>query len=68
VCEPTPDRDLLALKIVPASLVDEFRFSWIRRETRAHYAQFAWSRVFAPSEIEADGECEGEAEKRGERP
>jgi hypothetical protein len=52
VCEPTPDRDVLAMKVVPASLVDEFGFSWIDREQRSSYAQFAWTRVFRPSEVD----------------
>lgn len=52
VCEPTPTRSVIAMKIVPATLVDEFGFSWVSRPTRSDYAQFAWSRVFAPSEVE----------------
>ena len=54
VCEPTPTRDLIAMKVVPASLVDEFGFSWVNREIRSSYAQFAWSRVFRLNEIERE--------------
>ncbi|WP_049967634.1 hypothetical protein [Haloferax prahovense] len=52
VCAPTPARDIIAAKIVPATLVDEFDFSWIDRDARSSYAQFAWSRVFSPDEVE----------------
>ncbi|SEK87078.1 hypothetical protein [Haloferax larsenii] len=52
VCAPTPEREIIAAKVVPASLVDEFEFSWVSRKTRSSYAQFAWSRVFAPKEVE----------------
>ncbi|ELZ92976.1 hypothetical protein C440_12684 [Haloferax mucosum ATCC BAA-1512] len=52
VCAPTPDRDIIAAKVIPASLVDEFNFSWVSPKTRSNYAQFAWSRVFSPEEVE----------------
>ncbi|WP_049890516.1 hypothetical protein [Halogeometricum borinquense] len=52
VCEPTPARDVISMKVVPASLVDELEFSWVGRDTRAPYAQFAWSRIFVPEEVE----------------
>ena len=51
VCEPTPDRDVLALKIVPTAVVAELVSSWISPDGRADYAQIAWSRVFAPAEV-----------------
>ena len=52
VCAPTPDRELLATKVVPATIVDDFVSSWIERDERSRYGQFAWSRVFRPDEIE----------------
>ena len=52
VCEPTPDRDVIALKVVPASLVDELIHSWIQSDDRPDYAQLTWSNVFNPSEVE----------------
>lgn len=52
VCAPRPDREVLALKVVPASLVDELIPSWLDGgEGRADYAQIAWSRVFDPDEV-----------------
>jgi len=52
VCEPTPARDVLALKVIPATLVDELVYSWIDPEDRAEYAQLAWSNIFDPCEVE----------------
>jgi hypothetical protein len=52
VCEPTPQRDVLAKKIIPASIVDELRNSWCRPEDRAAYDQLAWSRLFDDRELE----------------
>ncbi|AFK18648.1 hypothetical protein E6P09_07685 [Haloferax mediterranei ATCC 33500] len=52
VCAPNPARDIIAAKVVPASLVDEFDFSWVSRKTRSDYAQVTWTQVFAPKEVE----------------
>jgi hypothetical protein len=52
VCEPTPDRDVIRLKVLPATIVDEVIHSWITPDGRADYAQLAWSNVFDPSEVE----------------
>lgn len=53
VCAPTPDRDIIVAKVVPATLVDEFQFSWVERATRSDYAQITWTQVFAPKEVES---------------
>jgi len=52
VCEPRPDRAVLALKVIPATLVDELINSWIDPKGRAEYAQLTWSNIFDPSEVE----------------
>ena len=52
VCAPTPHRELLATKVVPATIVDDLVSSWIDRDGRSPYGQFAWSRVFRPEEIQ----------------
>lgn len=56
VCEPTPSRDVIAAKIVPATAVDRLISSWIdvQDEDRAEeaYAQLAWSRIFDVEAIE----------------
>lgn len=54
VCAPTPDREVVALAIVPASLVDELLGSWYDAgDSRTdEYTQLAWSRVFSPQEVE----------------
>lgn len=57
VCEPRPERPIIAAKVVPATIVDELVPGWITvdddsRSERA-YAQLAWSRVFAVSEVES---------------
>lgn len=52
VCEPTPDRDVIRLKVLPASIVDELVCSWIDPDDRAEYAQLTWSNMFDPSEVE----------------
>jgi hypothetical protein len=52
VCQPTPSRGVLALKVVPASLVDELVTSWIDGgEDCLEYAQIAWSRLFDEAEV-----------------
>ena len=52
VCEPTPNRDVIALKVVPASLVDELIGSWTDLDGRPSYTQLAWSRIFDPREVD----------------
>lgn len=51
VCEPRRQRDVLALKIVPAVVVDDLDWSWIQCAGRDDYAQFSWSQVFGDSEV-----------------
>lgn len=52
VCAPMPDRPILALKLVPATVVTDLVSSWIDAGDRANYAQIAWSRIFDPAEVE----------------
>jgi len=52
VCEPRIERDVLALKLVPASLVDEEIPGWITVDGGSDYCQLAWSRFFSPAEVE----------------
>lgn len=54
VASPDPDRELLAMKIVPASIVDELLGTWIERDSRARYCQLTWSAIFAVDEIRGD--------------
>lgn len=57
VCEPTPERDLLAMKLVPAAEVDELIgpdgvADWRDEgDGRSTKAQIAWTNVFTPAEI-----------------
>lgn len=55
VATPTPSRDLLAIRIVPASIVEELVSSWIDAgEGRSDdYAQLSWGRIFGADEIES---------------
>lgn len=57
VCEPRPTRPIIKMKIVPAWLVDslvETHASWRdEKDDRGPKAQFAWTRIFTPAEIEA---------------
>ena len=55
VCAPTPSRPVIAMKLVPATIVDDLVSSWIDAGDRADYAQLAWSRIFDPSEIQRKG-------------
>lgn len=57
VCESTPTRDPIAMRVVAARDVDELVASWIGVDgDRAEqaYAQLAWSRVFDPGAIEEE--------------
>ena len=56
VCEPRPQRESIAMKIVPArsvgALVDA-RASWRDElDGRGRKAQLAWSNIFEPAEVE----------------
>ena len=54
VCEATPDREILAMKVVPATAVDELLGDdpWIDGgRGRSDYAQLAWSNVFDVEEV-----------------
>lgn len=51
VCEPTPQRDILARKLIRAPIINELTNSWCRPEGRAAYDQLAWSRLFDEREI-----------------
>lgn len=51
VCKPTPARDVIAAKVVPATAVDELVNSWIDPDDRPDYAQLAWSNVFDHAEV-----------------
>lgn len=64
VTEPTPAREPIALKIVPASTVDSLVSSWIECRDRAArgYAQLSWSRIFAAGEVEEDQELPGRSQ------
>ncbi|WP_171006652.1 hypothetical protein [Halalkalirubrum salinum] len=52
VCEPTPTRDLIAAKIVPATTIGGLVESWIDTDDRPPFSKIAWSRIFKPSEVE----------------
>lgn len=56
VCEATPDRELLALKVVPATAVDDVLGDdpWLDGGPgRSDYAQLSWGRVFDETEVSA---------------
>ncbi|ELZ54510.1 MULTISPECIES: hypothetical protein [Halorubrum] len=53
VYEPRPGREPVAMKIVPATIVDGAVTSWRSGGTdRPACAQVSWSRIFDPSEVE----------------
>ncbi|QCJ47258.1 hypothetical protein [Haloprofundus sp. MHR1] len=53
VCKPRPKRPLIAMKVVPATAVDELVCSWIDGgDGRPNYAQIRWSRVFDVATVE----------------
>ncbi|SNZ06439.1 hypothetical protein SAMN06269185_1171 [Natronoarchaeum philippinense] len=63
VCEPTPDRAILALKFVPATSIDDVVSSWRRAgPDRPEYTQLRWGRIFDADEIgaAAGGDRRGE--------
>lgn len=54
VCTPDPNRDVLAMRAVPAEVVDDIVSSWIvSGDDRSEdaYAQFAWTRLFDAEEV-----------------
>jgi hypothetical protein len=52
VCEPRPAREPVAMKVVPATVVDEAIASWRSGgDDRPECAQVAWSRIFDPAEV-----------------
>ncbi len=54
VCEPTPDRSILALKFVAATTLDDAVSSWRRAgPDRPEYTQLRWGRIFDSDEIGA---------------
>jgi len=54
VCADSRDRKVIALKIVPATIVDDAISSWLDGGAgRADYAQLAWSNVFDSEEVDA---------------
>jgi hypothetical protein len=64
VTEPTPEREPIALKIVPASTVDSLVSSWHDCRDRAArgYTQLTWSRLFAAGEVEDGQQLPGRTE------
>ncbi len=52
VCEPTPDRDVLAMVVVPAEQVDDELPDWFNGgDGRSDYAQLSWSNFIDPKEV-----------------
>jgi hypothetical protein len=54
VCEASPDREILAMKVVPATAVDDLLGDdpWLDGGAgRSDYAQLAWSNVFDVEEV-----------------
>ena len=55
LCRPTYDRDLLELRIVPATLVDELDWTWrtaSHERSRETYAQLTWTQIWSPSNVD----------------
>jgi hypothetical protein len=56
VCQPRPAREAIAMKVVPATIVDhvvDAVASWRdERDGRGRKTQIAWSRIFDPPEVE----------------
>jgi hypothetical protein len=55
VCEPTPSRDILAIKSVPATVVEDRRSDWRTPDGRLPYTQLAWSRLIDPDSLGEEG-------------
>lgn len=54
VCEPTPERAVIAMTIVDATRVDDCLPEWFNGgDGRSDYAQLAWSNFFDPEEVTA---------------
>ncbi|RLM63479.1 hypothetical protein DVK05_14465 [Halorubrum sp. Atlit-8R] len=53
VCEPRPGREPVAMKVVPATVVDDAITAWRSGgNDRPECSQVAWSRIFHPNEVE----------------
>jgi len=53
LCRPTYSREVVAVRVVPATLVDELNWSW--RDAgpdRETYAQITWSQIWRPDELD----------------
>jgi len=48
---PPHDIEPLAMRLVPARIVDEMIDTWVIVEDRAPFKQFAWSQFIEPSEV-----------------
>lgn len=51
VCEPTPKRDIIAMKVVPATSVDDVISTWIELDGRETYTQIRWTSLFSDQEV-----------------
>lgn len=55
VCDDDPQREILSMKIVPATLVDDVLPEWFAGgDGRSDYAQLTWTRIFGSQEVSAD--------------
>lgn len=53
VCEPKPQRPVLALAMLPATIVDDLVPSWVEAgEGRSDYGRFTWSNLIDPEALE----------------
>lgn len=59
IVDPTPARDVVAPKIVPATIVDEVlegsSATWIETDGRPPYRKLSWSRFFDEDEVSKGG-------------
>lgn len=51
VCEPTPQRDVIAMKVVPATTVNDVISTWIELDGRETYTQIRWTSLFSDQEV-----------------
>ena len=52
VCQPRPAREPVAMKLVPATIVDDAITSWRSGgDDRPECTQLGWSRIFDPAEV-----------------
>ena len=54
VVTPPHDSTPLALKVVPATVVDGVISGWVETERRSPYAQVSWGRFFDAEELDPD--------------